>query len=109
MRYSRRFMLASLLSEVLNDRPSPMPAAVMGVGWAARESIGWAASSFVSSFAVLHIRAGSPAALPALQRAAKTAGIALSEIGAVSAGAGVEILGLDNRPLELLHPSFSHF
>lgn len=51
----------------------------------------------------------SPATLPALQRAAKTAGIALSEIGAVGAGAGVEILGLDNRPLELSHPSFSHF
>jgi thiamine-monophosphate kinase len=50
-----------------------------------------------------------PAALPALQSAAKTAGIALSEIGAVSAGAGIEILGLDNRPLELSHPSFSHF
>jgi thiamine-monophosphate kinase len=50
-----------------------------------------------------------PAALPALQRAAKTAGIALSEIGAVGAGAGVEILGHDNRPLELSHPSFSHF
>jgi thiamine-monophosphate kinase len=55
------------------------------------------------------LAAVSPAALPALQRAAKTAGIALSEIGAVSAGAGVEILGLDNRPLELSHPSFSHF
>jgi thiamine-monophosphate kinase len=51
----------------------------------------------------------SPAALPALQRAAKTAGIALSEIGAVSAGSGVEILGLDNHPLELSRPSFSHF
>jgi thiamine-monophosphate kinase len=55
------------------------------------------------------LAAVSPAALPALQRAAKTAGIALSEIGAVSAGAGIEILGLDNRPIELSHPSFSHF
>jgi thiamine-monophosphate kinase len=55
------------------------------------------------------LAAVSPAALPALQRAAKTAGIALSEIGAVSAGSGVEILGHDNRPLELSHPSFSHF
>jgi thiamine-monophosphate kinase len=55
------------------------------------------------------LAAVSPASLPALQSAAKAAGIALSEIGALSAGVGVEILGLDNHPLELSHPSFSHF
>jgi thiamine-monophosphate kinase len=55
------------------------------------------------------LAAVSPAALEALQGAAKTAGIALSEIGAVSAGAGVEILGPDSRPIELSRPSFSHF
>jgi thiamine-monophosphate kinase len=50
-----------------------------------------------------------PAALPALQAAAKEAGIALREIGAAGAGAGVEILGPDKRPIELSRPSFSHF
>ncbi len=55
------------------------------------------------------LAAVSPAALSALQTAAKAAGIALSEIGTVGAGADVEILGPDNRPIELSHPSFSHF
>jgi thiamine-monophosphate kinase len=55
------------------------------------------------------LAAVAPAALSALQSAAHAAGIALSEIGVVGAGAGVEIVGLDNRPIELSHPSFSHF
>jgi len=33
----------------------------------------------------------------------------LREIGAAGAGAGVEILGPDKRPIELSRPSFSHF
>jgi thiamine-monophosphate kinase len=55
------------------------------------------------------LAAVSPAALAALQGAARAAGIALSEIGTVGAGEGVEIIGPDNRPIELSHPSFSHF
>jgi thiamine-monophosphate kinase len=55
------------------------------------------------------LAAVSPVALQALQSAAKAAGIALSEIGTVSAGAGVEIVGPDGRPIGLSHPSFSHF
>jgi thiamine-monophosphate kinase len=55
------------------------------------------------------LAAVSPAALKALQSAAKAAGIALSEIGTAGAGAGVEIIGSDGRPIELSHPSFSHF
>jgi thiamine-monophosphate kinase len=55
------------------------------------------------------LAAVSPAALAALQGAARTAGIALSEIGTVGAGEGVEIIGPGNRPIELSHPSFSHF
>jgi thiamine-monophosphate kinase len=55
------------------------------------------------------LAAVSPAALSALQSAANAAGIALSEIGVVGAGEGVEIVGPDNRPIELSHPSFSHF
>lgn len=55
------------------------------------------------------LAAVSPAALEALQGAAKAAGIALSEIGTTGAGAGVGIVGPDGRPIELLHPSFSHF
>jgi thiamine-monophosphate kinase len=50
-----------------------------------------------------------PAALPALQAAAEEAGIALREIGAAGAGAGVEIIGPDKRPMALSRPSFSHF
>ncbi len=55
------------------------------------------------------LAAVAPAALTALQSAADAAGIALREIGTVGAGAGVEIVGPDNRPIELSHPSFSHF
>lgn len=55
------------------------------------------------------LAAVSPAALEALQSAAKAVGIALSEIGTTGAGAGVEIVGPDGRPIELSHPSFSHF
>jgi thiamine-monophosphate kinase len=55
------------------------------------------------------LAAVSPAALEALQAAAEAAGITLSEIGTVGAGAGVEIIGSDGRPIELSHPSFSHF
>ena len=50
-----------------------------------------------------------PAALEVLQRAAKAAGVALREIGAAGAGAGVEIVGADGQAIELSHPSFSHF
>ena len=55
------------------------------------------------------LAAVSPAALEALQGAATAAGIALREIGVAGAGTGVEIVGPDNRPMELAHPSFSHF
>lgn len=55
------------------------------------------------------LAAVSPAALEALQSAAKAAGVALSEIGTTGAGAGVEIVGPDGCPIELSHPSFSHF
>jgi thiamine-monophosphate kinase len=55
------------------------------------------------------LAAVSPAALSGLQGAAEAAGIAFCEIGTVGAGAGVEILGPDNRPIALSHPSFSHF
>ena len=48
------------------------------------------------------LAAVSPAALSALQNAAKAAGIALSEIGTVGEGAGVEIVGLDNRPIDAI-------
>ena len=55
------------------------------------------------------LAAVSPAALGALQGAAKAAGIALCEIGHVAPGIGVEIIGPDNRPIALSHPSYSHF
>jgi len=48
-------------------------------------------------------------ALPALQGAAKSAGISLSEIGKVGEGEGAEIIGPGGGAIELLCPSFSHF
>jgi len=55
------------------------------------------------------LAAVSPAALEALQGAANAAGIALHEIGIAGAGTGLHIVGPDDRPVELAHPSFSHF
>ena len=55
------------------------------------------------------LAAVSPVALEALQGAAKAAGIALHEIGIAGAGTGLHIVGPDDRPVELAHPSFSHF
>jgi thiamine-monophosphate kinase len=45
----------------------------------------------------------------ALRREASVVGVAVSEIGNVAAGQGARFLALDGKPLELAHPSFSHF
>jgi thiamine-monophosphate kinase len=45
-----------------------------------------------------------------LRQAAKLAGVAITEIGRVSAGSGrARFVGGDGRPLEFARPSFSHF
>lgn len=49
------------------------------------------------------------AALSALHKVAKKSGIALTEIGAIGTGEGVEILGPNKRPMQFQRPSFSHF
>jgi thiamine-monophosphate kinase len=47
--------------------------------------------------------------LEALRLQASAAGVAVTEIGKVTAGQGARFLGVDGKPLALAHPSFSHF
>jgi hypothetical protein len=44
------------------------------------------------------------------RKAAAVAGVAVTEIGAATAGSGsVRFRGVDGKPLALARPSFSHF
>jgi thiamine-monophosphate kinase len=52
----------------------------------------------------------APAQVEPLRKAAAAAGVALTEIGAVRAGAGeARFIGTDGKPLALVRPAFSHF
>ena len=56
------------------------------------------------------ILATMPAArVEPFRQAAAGAGVAVTEIGAITAGEGACLLDADGRALSLAHPSYSHF